>query len=186
MLDNLFETQWYALQTKPNFERQVALRLREKNVETVVPAQTEPPGPKKERRPSPLIFPDYVFCRVNLLRGPRLIGTPGVIRIVGAGKTPIAISEEEMRRVRLLMDSGLHVFSLPYFKIGDWVEIRQGPLTGASGILLNVCGDSQLVVSIELLQRSMAVRINPRWAAPMQKYWVYGKREIYMQGDRCA
>jgi transcription antitermination factor NusG len=98
-----------------------------------------------------------------------VLSTPAVISIVGVGKTPVAIPDSEIDAIQSIVRSGLAVQPGPRLPAGARVSIVRGPLTGLEGI---VTGDtsgatSHLVVSVQLLQRSVAVKIECDWAQPV-------------------
>lgn len=157
-MENALE--WFALRVRPRAERLVAEALRGKGYEEFLPLH-------RERRrwsdrvttvESPL-FTGYVFCRFDVLRRLPILTTPGVLHVVSVGKTPQPIDDEEMASVRVLVESGLQVQPWPYLHIGQPVRIVTGPLAGASGTLLSVKSQGRLVVSLTLLQRSVAVEV---------------------------
>jgi transcription antitermination factor NusG len=109
-----------------------------------------------------------LFCRFDV-RGRLLpiLTTPGVISIVGAGKTPIAISDEEIGALQAVIRSGLTVQPWPLLRVGSKVHIEGGPLAGLEGIITNTNKIYRLIVSVSLLQRSVAVEIEREWARPI-------------------
>ena len=96
-----------------------------------------------------------------------ILTTPGVIGIVGAGKTPVPIDDEEIEAVRAILRSGLAVQPWPLLRVGSKVYIEGGPLAGLEGIVTNTDKVYRLVVSVSLLQRSVAVEIDREWARPI-------------------
>lgn len=108
---------------------------------------------------SPL-FPGYLFCRFNPQNRLPILKTPGVNQIVGYNRTPVAVDEEEINAIRTLVASGLPNYPHPFLELGNRVRIEAGALRGLEGILLEVKGKRRLVLSITLLQRSVAVEID--------------------------
>jgi transcription antitermination factor NusG len=109
------------------------------------------------------LFPGYVFCQLDINRRLPVLMVPGVVRIVGVGKTPMPVEQHEIGAVQAVVNSGLLMQPWPFLKIGQTVTIEEGPLRNVTGMLTKVNGFDQLVVSITLLQRSLAVTI-PRHA----------------------
>ncbi len=89
--------------------------------------------------------------------------TPGVIQIVGVGKTPIPVEEPEIAAIQRVGKSGLPTMPWPYLEVGHVVRIEEGPLQGLSGMVLKIKSGPKLVLSVSLLQRSVAVEIDRRW-----------------------
>src|SRR5713226_1928435 len=147
---------WFALQVKSRYENSVATHLAGKGYEWFLPLQ------KSRRRWSDRIkeieqplFPGYVFCRFDPLARLPILITPGVIRIVGIGKTPIPIEDSEILSIQTIVKSGLPSQPWPFLQIGERVRIDSGPLEGLEGILLQSKANHRLVVSVTLLQRSV-------------------------------
>jgi transcription antitermination factor NusG len=116
------------------------------------------------------LFPGYLFCRFDVSdRLMPILTTPGVIGIVGAGKTPVPVDDEEIEAIRALLRSGLVVQPWPFLRVGSKVYIEGGPLAGVEGIISNTDKVYRLVVSVSLLQRSVAVEIDREWARPIAK-----------------
>jgi transcription antitermination factor NusG len=106
------------------------------------------------------LFPGYVFSRFDATRKLPVLMTPGVFDVLSFGGACVAVSEDEIEAVRALVDSRLPVQPLPWINIGDRVRITRGPLTGVEGILTAVKGNFRLVVSITILQRSVAAELD--------------------------
>jgi transcriptional antiterminator NusG len=111
------------------------------------------------------LFPGYLFCRFDFGVGPRIVTTPGFVRVVGFGKTPTPVEASEIRAVQTMIQSGLLVEPHPFLRIGQRVRLLDGPLSGLEGILVRIKNSHRLVVSVTLLQRSLAVEIETDWAA---------------------
>ena len=114
------------------------------------------------------MFPGYLFCRLNLAKHLlSVVTTYGVLGIAGAGKHPIAISDREIESLQAMVRSGLPLVSWPGLSAGSAVLIEHGPLTGLEGIVLHADKKYQLVVSVSLLQRSVAVELQRDWVRPL-------------------
>jgi transcription antitermination factor NusG len=96
-----------------------------------------------------------------------ILTTPGVISLVGAGKTPIPVDEEEIEGIRAILRSGFAAQPWPFLRVGSKVCIEGGPLAGLEGIIVNTDKVYRLIVSVSLLQRSVAVEIDRAWARPI-------------------
>jgi transcription antitermination factor NusG len=160
---------WYAIRVQSKYEQLVAGSLRGKGYEEYLPLY------RSRRRWSDRVkeidlplFPGYLFCRFDVNdRLMPILTTPGVISIVGAGKSPIAISNQEIAAVQAIIRSGLPTQPWPGLTVGSRVFIQEGPLAGIEGICLNVDKVFKLIVSIPLLQRSVAVEIERDWVRPV-------------------
>ncbi|PYU87474.1 MAG: hypothetical protein DMG08_28010, partial [Acidobacteria bacterium] len=95
-----------------------------------------------------------------------ILVTPGVRQVVGTGKTPVPVDESEIAALQSIVVSRLQARPWPFLQVGQRVRIEQGPLSGVEGILLDSQKRERLVVSVTLLQRSVAVEIDGDWAVP--------------------
>lgn len=152
---------WFALQVRMRHESGVADYLQGKGYEWFLPlykAQRRWSDRVKEVE-SPL-FPGYLFCRFNPNDRLPILKTPGVTQIVGYNHVPVAVDEREIEAIRTLVASGVPNLPCAYLEIGSKVRIEAGALRGIEGILVDVKGKRRLVLSITLLQRSVAVEID--------------------------
>lgn len=160
---------WFAVRVRSNRERVVGLHLKQRGFEEYSPSyKVEQQWSDRKKSVDRFLFPGYVFCRLD--PGARLpvLTVPGVVGLVGLGKTPVAIPDQEIDRVRSLVQSGLLVMPWPYLNVGDLVLIERGPLAGLEGILQRVKGKYRIVVSIHLLQRSVSAEIDRIWVRPLR------------------
>jgi transcription antitermination factor NusG len=160
---------WFAILVRTSKEKTASLLLENTGYECFVPTS------KYIRRWSDRIkevevplFPGYFFCRMNPHNRLPVLMTPGVIQIVGVGKTPIPVEEEEMAAIRRVGKSGLPTMPWPYLEVGHVVRIEEGPLNGLTGIVLKIKSGLKLVLSVSLLQRSVAVEIDRTWVGDTQ------------------
>jgi transcription antitermination factor NusG len=107
------------------------------------------------------LFPGYLFCRFREKLPNVALGAPGLVNIVGFADGPAAISDVEIESVRRLVVSGLTVYGCPLLKIGKRVRVRSGPLMGVEGRIEKIKSQFRLVVSVELLGRSIAAEVDP-------------------------
>ena len=147
---------WLAVYVKPRHEKNVAFALQHKGYEAFLPTYTK--CHRYKRKFELPLFPGYVFCRSELSKTLPLLTTPGVFSIVGNGRHPI--SDEEINAVRRLATSGFAPCPWPYVSIGQEFCIESGPLRGVRGVLVDASDHRWLVVSVHLLQRSMAAKLD--------------------------
>lgn len=170
-LDSLDEHRgfpWFALQVRSRSEDVVATFLRGKGYEWFLPTY------RCRRRWSDRIkelelplFPGYLFCRFDPQHRLPILKTPGLISIVGIAKNPIPVDESEITALRSLVSSGLPRQPWPYLQTGQRVRIDYGALCGLEGILLDFKGRHRVVLSVTLLQRSVAAEIDIAWVTPI-------------------
>jgi transcription antitermination factor NusG len=160
--------QWYAFSVKANHESAVTTALASKGYEAFLPVRRSRRSwsDRNQDIQTPL-FRGYTFCRCDLLsRTVPIMTTPGIVRIVGFGGTPVPVEPHEIEAVRRVVDSGLGAEPWPYLQPGSVVRITRGALAGLEGALIQVKTNYQLVVSISLLQRSIAVQVDAGWVTP--------------------
>lgn len=162
---------WYAIRVQSKFENPVSTALRGKGYEEWLPLYRERRcWSDRVRQLDRPLFPGYLFCRFDVRdRLLPILTTPGVVAILGAGKTPISVSDEEIATIHTVIQSGLPALPWPCLTVGDRVLVEGGPLRGVEGIVLNADKVCRLVVSIPLLQRAVAVEIDRDWIRPLPK-----------------
>jgi transcription antitermination factor NusG len=164
-------TQWFALQVRSQHEKAVASTLRDKGYEEFLPVcQIKRRWSDRMKRIEVPLFPGYVFCRFDVEKRLAILVTSGVRFIVGVAKIPTPIDNSEILALQSIVKSGLPAEPWPFLKIGQRVRIEQGSLEGIEGILLTPKSSSRLVVSVTLLQRSVAVEIDREWVTPISSY----------------
>jgi len=158
---------WYVLRVRSRFENTVAAHLRGRGYELFLPLY------KCRRRWSDRykeielpLFPGYVFCQLNPLNRLPVLSIPGVVHIVGVGQVPLPVDEAEIVAIQTAIRSGLPRQPWPFLQIGHKVRVEYGPLCGIEGILLRFGGHQRLVLSVILLQRSVAVQVDESWVQP--------------------
>jgi len=153
---------WYGLQTRPRHEKIVAHRLEEKGVTTFLPLVSEVHrwSDRKKTVQVPL-FGCYVFAKFTPNRADRLrvLRVDGVFGLVGARGEGTPIPDQQIDAVRSLVETQLPWSSHPFLKIGQRVRVTSGVLDGLEGILVSRNGDRSLVISVDAIQRSLAVRV---------------------------
>lgn len=153
---------WYALHTRARHEKSVILRLTERGVETFLPVVTEMHRWSDRKKVVQLpLFSCYVFAKFIPNRAERLrvLRVDGVLGLVGDRGEGTAIPDEQIDAIRILIEGALPWSSYPFLKLGQRVRIRGGSLEGLEGILVSRNGNHTLVISVDAIQRSLAVRV---------------------------
>jgi transcription antitermination factor NusG len=152
---------WFALQVRTKHEMGVADFLRGRGYMPFLPVRrTRKVWSDRTKVVDTALFPGYLFCRVNIQDRLPVLTAPGVIRIVGYDRVPVPVDEAEIKALQTLVTSEVASQPWPFLRIGEQVQIESGPLQGLKGILLEVRGTRRLVLSVSLLQRSVAVEID--------------------------
>lgn len=153
------ELPWFAIKVRVKSESGAITALREQGFDCFFPSRRERRTYcDREKVVECAVFPGYIFCRFDPERKLRILNTRGVNYIVGFGGGMTPIADAELDAVRRAVAAG--ALPVPYLNVGQQVRIQHGPLAGIEGILTRSCGASRVVVSIELLQRSVAVNIH--------------------------
>lgn len=157
------QVKWYALHARNRHEDVVFNGLTRKSIEAFLP-KIQVMSRRKDRRKKILVplLPGYVFVHsdLNAYHYWDIIKTYGVVRIIGNQEKPLPAQDEEIVSLQILHGTDRTVQNHDYMKRGDRIMIMEGPLKGLTGFYLRHKGGSdKVVVSIELLQRSLSVEI---------------------------
>ena len=160
---------WFAILVRTGREKTANLLLENSGYECFLPVSrsTRRWSDRTKVIEVPL-FPGYLFCRMNPHNRLTVLMTPGVIQIVGVGKTPVPVEEEEIEAIQHVQKSGLSAMPWPYMQIGNVAQILEGPLRGLTGIIVKIKSGMKLVLSVSLLQRSLAVEVERNWVGEVQ------------------
>ena len=161
---------WYALQTWLRKESQIASQLEGQGFECFLPKykSVREWSDRKKEVEQPL-FPGYLFCRFEYTQRRPVVVTPGVLQVVGCGRTPMPIEDREIEAIQIAVSSGIPSQPWPYLEVGQKVRIHTGKLSGLEGILINFKGNHRVVLSVSLLQRSVALEVDLAWVASLDK-----------------
>src|SRR5688572_27123664 len=161
---------WYALKVRPRFERSVVTHLRSRGYDPFLPTCVAKRQWSDRVKSLELpLFPGYLFCQFDLNSRLPILTTPGVNFIVGVGKAPQPIERQEIEAIRTIIGSGLHYEPFPYLTVGQRVRVEQGALVGLVGLVIDVKNSSRLIISINLLMRSVFTEIDRSWVKPIDK-----------------
>lgn len=156
----LREPWWYAAYTCANHEKRVAAELGARDIENFLPLYSSIRRWKDRRVQLELpLFPGYVFVRLALCDRLRVAQIPSVVRLVGFGGLPAALPDAEMEILRSGLSQSLRAQPHPFLKVGRRVRITGGPFAGLEGVVKRGKSNLRVVVSLELIQRSVAVEV---------------------------
>jgi transcriptional antiterminator NusG len=162
---------WYATQTRSCFEARVARDLASKGLEAYLPSLDKISKWHDRTRVIQVpLFRGYVFVRIRSeFEQHSVIETPGIVRILGAQRVIEPIPEIEIESVRILMRVPVKMLGCPFMDIGDWMRVIRGPLTGAEGRLERRKNATRLIVSIALLNQSVATEVDVTDVEPAER-----------------
>ena len=158
---------WYAVRVKSRCEKMVSEALRQKGYEEFLPLYWSRRRWSDRLKMIQLpLFSGYLFCRFSAASRVGVLATPGVVLVVGQGRTPIPIDTQEVESLRVAVNSGRNLGPWPRLEIGRTVRIEEGSLRGLEGVLLRFKGTDHLILGVQLLQRAVAVELPETWVAP--------------------
>lgn len=159
--DSFLEPRWYAAYTCAQHEKRVAAELGMREVEHFLPLYSSVRRWKDRRVTLELpLFPGYVFVRLALRERLRVVQIPSVVRLVGFNGLPTALPDEEMEILRTGICQSLRAEPHPFLTVGRRVRIIRGPFAGLEGVVKRKKSGMRVVVSLELIQRSVAVDVD--------------------------
>jgi transcription antitermination factor NusG len=152
---------WYALQVRSRYEMGVARQLRGMGYEEFLPLyECRKRWSDRVKEVQTPLFPGYLFCRFDPQNRLPILKTPGVIQVVGYSRQPIPVDEDEIKSIQMLVTSGIPNQPWPFLSVGQKVRIESGPFRGLEGALVEFKGNRRLILSVSLLQRSVAVEMD--------------------------
>lgn len=159
---------WFALRVRSRAEQLVGTALSGKGYEIFLPTYLECRRYSScVKKVDAALFPGYLFCRVDVNRRLPVLSTSGVEHIVSTAGVPQPIEDSEIAAIRTVVGSRLATVPWPYLKVGSPVRIEFGPLVGLEGLVVSEKSRERLVLSVHLLQRSVAVEIERSWVRPL-------------------
>ena len=155
------ERRWYALYTCANHEKRVAAQIEACGVEHFLPVSQSVRRWKDRNVTLNLpLFPGYVFVHMALRDRLRVLQIPSVAHLVGFNGQPAAFPEAEIEILRAAPLQRLRAEPHPFLTVGRRVRIISGPFAGLEGVLKRKKGNLRVVVSLVLIQQSVAVEVN--------------------------
>ena len=159
---------WFALQVRTRFENGVAAFLGGKGYEWFLPTyRVRRRWSDRVKESEQPLFPGYLFCKFDPQDRLPILKTPALIGIVSTARVPTPVQEMEIMALRALVNSDVPRQPWPFLQIGQRVRIECGALAGIEGILLQHKGTDRLVLSVTLLQRSVATEIDASMVVPV-------------------
>jgi transcription antitermination factor NusG len=160
---------WYALKVRPRFERVAVAHLRSRGYDPFLPTYiTKRQWSDRVKSLELPLFPGYLFCRIDLKSRLPILTAPGVNYIVGMGRAPEPVADQEIESIRTIVSSGLYYEPYPYLTAGQLVRVEHGALAGLIGRVVDVKNSSRLIISINLLMRSVSAEIDRSWVQPIE------------------
>jgi len=154
-------SRWYALYTTARHEKVVERQLKERCVETFLPLYRSFHRWKDRRKLVEVaLFPSYVFVRTNSRQRLRVLQVPGAVSLVSFNGQPAPLPEQEISALRNGLANEIYAEPHPYLRVGKKVRVVRGPMAGTEGILSRKKDKCRVVISVDVLMRSVAVEID--------------------------
>jgi transcription antitermination factor NusG len=154
-------SRWYAAYTCARHEKQVRKQLEERDISCFLPVYRSVRRWKDRQKELELaLFPGYVFVHIGPEDRLRVLQTPSVVRFVCFSGRPAALEDDEIESLRFGVANGARAEPHPYLTVGRKVRVKHGPLGGTEGILTRKKDKFRVVLSIDLIMRSVAVEVD--------------------------
>jgi transcription termination/antitermination protein NusG len=162
LLSNLLPSEWFAVRTRPRHEKVVTSQLETIGIESFLPLYSQVRSWSDRRKTVDFpLFPGYIFVQTSRASQERVrvFQVRGVLGFVGPNNQATPIPTHQIEAVRSLLKSNIDCRPHPYLNIGQRVRIQNGALQGLEGILVRIASDHSLVVSVDLIHRSVSIRL---------------------------
>jgi len=157
---------WFAVRVKTTHEKRVTSLLDHQGYEWLLPLyRCRRRWSDRIRQVELPVFPGYVFCRFVPCARVSILKTSGVLGIAGSGLIPTPVDDQEIAAIQRVVKSRFSISPHPFLRAGRRVRIESGSLCGLEGLVTEVRRD-RLILSVHLLQRSVAVEIDEAWVSP--------------------
>lgn len=152
---------WYAANTCARHEKRVADRLAARCVEFFLPLSgSRHRWNDRIRWVEQPLLPGYLFIHISPRDKLLALEVPGVVRLLSFQGSPVALPDHEIQQIRSAVHAKVRMDPYPYLKVGSHVRVKRGPLEGAEGYVLREKGEFRVVISLEMLLRSIAVEMD--------------------------
>jgi transcription antitermination factor NusG len=157
------ESFWFAVQTRPRHEKKVNSELHEKGIHSFLPVHREKRRWSDRSQWVELpMFSQYLFVRVPMSSESRVrvLQTAGVVQFVGEHRRGTPIPSEQIENLQEIVAKRIPTTQHEFLHIGERVRICGGALNGVEGILMAIKGESRLVISVNVIRKSVAIQLN--------------------------
>lgn len=157
-------SEWFAVHVWTGREQSCARHLSARGYEVFLPCYLEQRRwSDRVKRVNRALFAGYVFCHIASMTIAKIVTAPGVIRVVGDANGPLPVCSDEIEAIRRIVHARFNAEPYQFPRVGDRVRLESGPLRGLEGIVQPIHNRHRLVVAVSLLQRAVAVEIDPGW-----------------------
>jgi transcription antitermination factor NusG len=166
-----FSANWFAVYTNSHHEKRVASHFAERQIESFLPlyAMTRRWKNRCEMNLELPLFPNYVFVRIDPRKRVRVLEVPGVLSLVGFGRTLAPLPDFEIEALRSALGR-MKIEPHPYLVIGERVRIKRGPMAGMEGVLVRKKNNFRVVLALDAILQSVAVEVDADDLEPAGNY----------------
>jgi transcription antitermination factor NusG len=159
---------WYAVSVRPRYEKLVTRHLRHRGLNCFLPLYRSVRRWRDRRKELDMaLFPGYVFVNLNARDRLGVLRAPGVLRFVTFQGQPATVPESEIRALESSLSAGLRPQPHPYLRQGKRVRVKSGPLTDTEGIMVRRKEGFRLVLSVDLVMRSVMLEVDEGDVEPL-------------------
>jgi transcription antitermination factor NusG len=160
--------EWFAVHTWARHEKSVFQQLCSKEVKAFLPLYQPSKRWRNGQVSDPLpLFPGYLFVHIDIREQLPVLQTSGVARFIGFAGKAVALPEDEIAKLEAVVTNGVVAVPHPFLTVGDRVLIKNGPLAGLNGMLVRDKHSLRVVLSVELISRSISVELNATDVEPL-------------------
>lgn len=165
-----FPANWFAAYTNSHHEKRVARQFGERQIQAFLPLyRTRHRWRNRCEVDLELpLFPNYVFVRIDPRKRVRVLEVPGVLSLVGFGRSLAPLPDFEIEALR----SGLGKRTVephPYLVVGERARIKAGPMTGLEGVLIRKKNNFRVVLALDVIMQCVAVEVDADDLEPVLK-----------------
>jgi len=157
------ELKWRVIYTKSRQEKKVSNLLTERGIQNYLPTiKTLKQWSDRKKKVEEVLFKSYVFVNLDEREYYEALKVPGVVKYVSFGGKAATITERQVETIKSTINNEIEFeISADYFKKGDLIKIKRGPLKGANGELVSWSGKKKLLVRINEIGYSLIVHLTP-------------------------
>lgn len=157
---SLMTKKWYALYTKSRHEKYIEKRLKEKNIDCFLPLKSVQRKWKDRKKTVDFpLFSGYLFTKIPLTDKNIVLDIKGAVCLVG-NPQPVAIPDEQIESVKIFMNNNIAFDPYPELQKGTEITVKNGPLKGVSGVLVEKKTSYRLVVNLAIINQSISTEID--------------------------
>jgi len=162
------QARWYAAYTAPRHEKRVTQQMDERQIHCFLPLYRSVRRWKDRRKQLDLpLFPGYVFVHLPLRDRLRVLQLPGVVQLVSFCGKPAALPDADIEALRNGLEGNVRAEPHPYLAVGRRVRVRSGAVAGMEGILVRRKRKFRVVLSMDLIQRAIAIEVDEADIEPL-------------------